>query len=137
MNFTWKRALLFAVLFLSFVVLPVGLASTGMMEYYQARIDQNPDTPFHQWLQMAMADVCYRTMRPEMAAGYYRRFWERYPKYERRPVAYLRYALALADSGRNADAVAAFQKYMDDYPDREDRKVAAAGIERIRFVDAR
>jgi tetratricopeptide (TPR) repeat protein len=134
MKFTWKKVLLVSILFLAFVVLPIGLLSTGMMEHYQERIDRNPDTDFNKWLQMATADACSKTMRPEMAADYYRRFWERYPKDERRPVAYLHYAVALADSGRNADAIAAFQKYMDDYPEREDRKVAVAGIERIRFV---
>jgi len=134
MKFSWKKFLILLACFIGFIILPVLLCCNSMMDVYQRRIDRQPDTPFNKWLQLASADVCFNTMRPELAADHYRRFWERYKDDERRPYAWLRYAKSLADSGRNADAVAAFQKYLDDYPDREDKKEAAAGIERIKFV---
>lgn len=131
---TWKRLLLIMSFFLLLVVLPVSLLSNGMMEHCQSTIDREPNTPFNRWLQLATADACYRTFRPGMAADYYRRFWERYPTDERRPYAWLRYAQSLEDSARSADAISAYQKYINDYPDREDKNQAAAGIERIKFV---
>jgi tetratricopeptide (TPR) repeat protein len=133
-SFTWKKLLILTGLFLAVVVLPVALLSNGMMEACQKRIDRDPHSPFNQWLQLAIADACSRTFRPEMAADYYRRFWDRYPNDERRPYAWLRYARSLEDSARSADAISAYQKYLNDYPDREDKKEAVAGIERIHFV---
>jgi outer membrane protein assembly factor BamD (BamD/ComL family) len=137
MEFTWKKALIGSALFLVVVVLPVLLISSAMMSCYQARIDRNPQSDFNKWLQMAEGDVCLSTMRPEMAAEAYRRFRDNYPRDERRPRAELRYAFALEESHRNADAVAEYERYLDHYPDRDDKKEALAGIDRIRFGRSR
>jgi len=130
----WKKAALFAAIVLGAIVLPVVLLSTASMERYQQRIDRDPQTPFNRWLQMATADLCLRTFRPGLAAEYYRKFWERYPTDLRRPIAWLGYARSLEECDRSADALSAYQKYLSDYPDREDRREAAAGIERIKFI---
>ena len=134
MEFTWKKILFIIALFMAFIVLPIFLCSNGMMEYYQTRIDREPNTNFNKWLQMASADVCYKTMRPELAADYYRKFRDRYLTDERRPYAYLHYAMSLEDCNRNADAIAEYQRYTEDYPDREDKQDALKGIDRIKYV---
>jgi len=137
MTFTWKKVLALSGSFLVFIVLPVILGSSSMMSCYQARIDRNPGSDFNKWLQMASGDVCYGTLRPEMAADSYRRFRDNYPKDERRPKAALRYAQSLEECHRNADAVAEYQRYLDQYPDREDKQEALAGIDRIRYGKSR
>src|ERR1043166_10087164 len=85
MDFTWKKLLLILGIFMGIILLPVFLLSSMMMQYYQTKIDKDPDTNFHKWLQMATADACYKTMRPELAAEYYRKFRDRYLTDERRP----------------------------------------------------
>lgn len=137
MTFTWKKVVAISSAFVFLLVLPVLLCSSSMMSVYQGRIDRNPQSEFNKWLQLASGDVCLGTMRPEMAAESYRRFRDNYPKDERRPKAALRYALALEECHRNADAVAEYQRYLDQYPDREDKKEALAGIDRIKFGKSR
>jgi tetratricopeptide (TPR) repeat protein len=134
MEFTWKKLLVICGIFVGLIVLPVWLCSNPMMESYQKRIDRNPNTNFSKWLQMASADVCYKTMRPEMAVDYYRRFYERYKEDPRRPKALLYYAKSLDECNRNADAIKAFEEYIRLYPDREDKKEAVAGIDRIKYM---
>lgn len=136
MPFPWKKVLIVGLIFMGLIVLPVFLCSNAMMGYYQNRIDRNPDTGHSKWLQLASADVCFRTYRPEMAAEYYRKFRDRYKEDVRRPRAFLRYAQALERSSRNADAVAEYRRYLEEYPEREDKQEAAAGIERIQYVNA-
>jgi len=124
-----KISLLIAVPLLVFI--PVLLLSTPMMDWYQKRIDRNPDAESSRWLQMTSADWLSRTWRPEMAATGYRRFYERYTRDIRRSDALLRYAQALEDCGRNADAIDQYKKYVIEYPDLDGRKEAEIGINRI------
>ena len=127
-----RRALIVALAALTLLVLtPVFLLSTPMMTWYQRRIDQDPDTERSKWLQLASADWCSRTWRPEMAATGYRRFYERYRQDVRRPMALLRYAQSLEDAGRSADARDIYRKYLTEYPDLEGRHDAQIGINRI------
>lgn len=137
MKFTWKKALVGTSIFVVLVVLPVILISSSMMSCYQARIDRNPQSDFNTWLQMAVGDVCLSTMRPEMAADAFRRYRDNYPRDERRPKAELKYAMALEDCHRNADADEQYHWYLDHYPEREDTKEALAGIDRIRWGHSR
>jgi hypothetical protein len=113
------------------LVLPTVLLSSPMMDYYQRRIDGDPQSGTSRWLQMTSADWCSRTWRPEMAATGYRRFYERYPGDIRRAHALLRYAQSLEDAGRNADAKDIYSKYVTEYPDLEDAQEARIGINRI------
>jgi len=113
------------------LVVPTVLLSSPMMDYYQKRIDQNPQAESSRWLQMTSADWCSRTWRPEMAATGYRRFYERYPGDIRRSHALLRYAQSLEDAGRTADAKDMYSKYVTEYPDLEDAQDARIGINRI------
>ena len=113
------------------LVLPTVLLSSPMMDYYQRRIDRDPEAESSRWLQMTSADWCARTWRPEMAATGYRRFYERYPGDIRRAHALLRYAQSLEDAGRNADAKDIYSKYVTEYPDLEDAQEARIGINRI------
>jgi tetratricopeptide (TPR) repeat protein len=134
MEFTWKKLLLVLGSFIGLIVVPVFLCSSSMMERYQEKIDKEPNTKFHKWLGLATADVCYQTLRPEMAADYYRKFRDTYKDDERRPYACLRYARSLEDCSRNADAIAEYQRYIEEYPERGDTKEALSGIDRIRYV---
>jgi tetratricopeptide (TPR) repeat protein len=134
MEWTMKKIIITTSIFVGLIVLPFILCSNGMMDYYQKRIDRDPNTGFSKWLQIKSADVCYTTMRPERAVDYYRRFLERYPTDERRPHAKLRLGLSLEGAGRNADAIRVFEEYMTEYPDREDRQDAANSIDRIKYV---
>jgi TolA-binding protein len=82
-----------------------------------------------------MADICFSTFRPEMAAGSYRLFYERHPQDKRRPIALLRYAQSLEESGRTADAIDIYQKFVIEYPELEEKKEAEQGINRIRLCN--
>jgi hypothetical protein len=113
------------------LVIPTVLLSSPMMDYYQRRIDGDPQSGTSRWLQLTSADWCSRTWRPEMAATGYRRFYERYPGDIRRAHALLRYAQSLEDAGRNADAKDIYSKYVTEYPDLEDAQEARIGINRI------
>ena len=109
----------------------VTLLSSPMMDYYQRRIDRNPDTDHSRWLQLTTADWCSRTWRPEMAATGYRRFYERYTRDLRRAHALMRYAQSLEDAGRTADAIDTYRKYIVEYSDVEGADEARIGINRI------
>ena len=113
------------------LVVPTVLLSSPMMDYYQRRIDADPQSGTSRWLQMSTADWCSRTWRPEMAATGYRCFYERYPGDIRRAHALLRYAQSLEDAGRTADAKDIYSKYVTEYPDLEDAQEARIGINRI------
>ena len=127
-----RRALTVAIAALTLLgLVPVFLLSTPMMTWYQRRIDRDPDTERSKWLQLASADWCSRTWRPEMAATGYRRFYERYRQDVRRPLALLRYAQSLEDAGRTADAVDVYKKYLLEYSDVEGQQEAHLGINRI------
>jgi hypothetical protein len=113
------------------ILIPATLLSTPLMDWYQRRIDRDPDVESSRWLQLTSADWLSRTWRPEMAATGYRRFYERYTRDIRRPHALLRYAQSLEDCGRSADAIDQYRKYLIEYPDQDGRKDAEIGINRI------
>ncbi|HYE98127.1 MAG TPA: tetratricopeptide repeat protein [Planctomycetota bacterium] len=114
------------------------LVSGPLMTRYQARIDANPGTGFNRWLQLATADVCRKTWRPEMAAERYRRFMRLYPQDSARPYALLQLARSQEAANRCSDAIRTYQQYIDEYPHRE-AEVAEArtGIERVRALSGR
>src|SRR5262245_52047522 len=103
-KWTWKKTVAGVGVALTLLVgLSFFLVSNPMMDYYQRRIDRSPDDDSSRWLQIASADVCYATWRPERAADFYRRFLDRYREDLRRPYAFLRFALSMEECGRNAD----------------------------------
>ena len=126
-----KLALTFCIVFPIAIVLPTVLLSSQMMDFYQRRIDRDPEAESSRWLQMTSADWCSRTWRPEMAATKYRCFYERYKGDVRRPHALLRYAQCLEEAGRNADAMDIYRQYVTEYPDLEGAQEARIGINRI------
>jgi outer membrane protein assembly factor BamD (BamD/ComL family) len=134
MEWGWKKILTTMGVFVFIIVMPVVLCSNGCMDYYQKRIDRDPNTDFSKWLQIKSADTCYTTMRPERAVDYYRRFLERYPTDERRPHAKFRMAAALEDAGRNADAIRAYEEFGTEYPTHADKVEADKAIDRIKYI---
>jgi TolA-binding protein len=113
------------------ILLIAFLLSTPMMTWYQKCIDRNPGSDFSRDLQMTTADLCLMTWRPEEAAPRYRFYYERYTKDLRRAHALLRYAMALEDAGRNADARDIYLKYLAEYSDHEEKAEAEIGLNRI------
>ncbi len=134
MELTWKRIILAAAFFVSLIALPLILISNPMMDFYQARIDSNPNSGFSKWLQLKMAGVCYKTMRPERAATYYYNFLERYPDEANRPWVLLRYGYSLEDAGRSAEALQVYEQIIQDYPDTDEAKDATSGTHRVRYL---
>jgi TolA-binding protein len=134
MNLTWKKIALIDGFFVSLVALPLILLSNPMMDYYQKRIDRNPNSNFSKWLQLNMAHMCYKTMRPERSAVYYYNYLERYKDDVQRPRVMLRYGLSLEEANRTAEALQVYQQVIDDYPHGEEAKDAAQGMDRIRYV---
>ena len=127
-----KRKLLLGVAFgvAALILLAAFLLSTPMMAWVQGRIDRDPASTFSRDLQMTTADLCLATWRPEEAATRYRLYYERYTKDIRRPHALLRYAIALEDAGRTADAKEIYRKYLAEYPDHEEKAEAEIGLNR-------
>jgi outer membrane protein assembly factor BamD (BamD/ComL family) len=134
MEWTWKKILTTLGVFIGVFVLPFYLCSNGMMDYYQKRIDRDPNTNFSKWLQIKSADVCYATMRPERSVDYYRRFLERYPNDERRPYAKLRLGLSLEGASRDQDAIRVFEEFLTEYPNHPDKEEANKSVDRIKYV---
>jgi hypothetical protein len=126
-----KLLIVLCIVFPLVLVVPTVLLSSPMMDYYQRRIDAEPQSGSSRWLQMTSANWCSRTWRPEMAATGYRRYYERYPGDIHRAHALLRYAQSLEDAGRNADAKDIYKKYVTEYPDLEGAHEAKIGINRI------
>jgi len=129
-----KRKLLLAaaIALASLLVLTVFLLSSPVLAWTQKRIDRDPSSDFSRELQMLTADVCLMTWRPEDAATRYRLYYERYTKDLRRAHALLRYAVALEDAGRTADALDIYAKYLAEYPDHEEKAEAEIGVNRIK-----
>jgi len=129
----FKRKLLLAVAIglSSLLLLAAWLLSTPMMDWYQDRIDGNPESGFYRDLEMTTADACLATWRPELAATRYRLYYERYRTDIRRAHALLAYAQALEDAGRNADAIDIYRKYLAEYPDHDEKGEAEIGVNRI------
>jgi tetratricopeptide (TPR) repeat protein len=126
-----KLALTAAVSAPVLLLLVMLLLSSPMMDWYQKRIDREPQSDLHRSLQMLTADVCLATWRPEMAAARYRFYYERYKADLQRAHALLCYAQALEDAGRNADAIDIYRKYLIEYPDHEEKAEAEIGMNRI------
>jgi TolA-binding protein len=133
MDLTWKKIALIAGFFVSLVALPLILLSNPMMDFYQGKIDKNPNSGFSKWLQLNMGNICYKTMRPERAAIYYYNYLERYKDDVQRPWVMLRYGMSLEEANRNAEALQVYQQVVNDYPDREEAKDAIQGQNRIRY----
>ena len=137
MEMTWKKIVLIAGFFVSLIAVPLILISNPMMDVYQGRIDKNPNSGFSQWLQITMANVCYKTMRPERSAVYYYKFLINYKDDARRPWVMLRYGYSLEDANRNAEAIEVYQQVYNEYPEREEGKDALASINRVRYMRKR
>ena len=119
------------------VILALVLLSNGMMGVYQRRIDAAPASGFHSWLQLATADACRATWRPDMAAERYRKFIQHYPEDTRRRPALLHFAGSLEEADKTADAIAVYLRFTIDYPDGEDSRQARDSVDRLRHLNSR
>ncbi len=132
----FPKAVLWIGLALFLLIAPLVLLSNGMMGVYQDCFDAKPGSRFRRWLQLASADACRSTWRPEMAADRYRAFVDACPEDERRREALFRFAVALEESEKTADALAVYQRYAREYPDHPDARAARAAVDRLRHMKA-
>lgn len=138
MDWDWRKHGTLLGIGVLILLSPLFFISSNMMEIYQERIDKNPGTDFNKWLQLESADVCFHTLRPEMAAARYRRFLELYPDDEQRRYALFWFANALEDAEKVADALEVYKQFTEEYPGQgEDTKAAWGGIDRLRYMKPR
>lgn len=137
MDWNWRKHGVILGIVIIILLSPIFLISSNMMDIYQERIDENPKTDFHRWLQMKSADICAKTLRPGMAAERYRKFMEHYPDDPRRAYALFQFANALEDDEKTADALAIYAQYIEEYPDGPDVQAAHGGIDRLRYMKPR
>ncbi|GEM_PF-3023967 len=134
---SWKKTLFAIALFIALLATPMVLASNPLMDYYQERIDRNPKTSFHRWLQLRVGGVCYKTLRPERSADAYRKFMTNFPQDPEFDFAWMRYAQSLEDANRNAEADEQYVLMMEAWEDRperaEEREEARRGMLRVRY----
>ncbi len=128
-----KKGLLGAALALiPLGALAVFLVSNPMIDVYLGRADRDPDSEASRATLLRVGDLCSATGRPERAAAAYRRFYDRCPGDARRPAALFRLAAALEESGRVAEAADLYEKFLLEYPLREELEEARRGLNRLR-----
>lgn len=132
-SLTWKKIMLLTLLFTLLLLLPIFLMTDRMMVLYQERIDADPTSDFSQWLQLAVGDVCFRTMRPEKAAEAYYKYLERYPEDERRDIILFNYARSLEDADRIEEARDTYEQFLAEYPEHEKTTEVNEGLRRLKF----
>lgn len=133
----WKKLFLIVGLFILVLGTPVFLASNPMMDVYQGWIDEDPKSSFHKWLCLRSGDLCYRTLRPERSADFYKRFLDNNPDDERVPRVWLRYAMSLETCNKNQAATEQYELILDKYGDEgrfsEIADEARRGVLRTRY----
>lgn len=128
-----KKGLLVSLL----ALLPLGalgvfLASNPMIDVYLARADRDPGSDASKSALLRVGALCSATGRPERAALAYRRFYDRSPGDARRPVALYELASALEEAGRTAEAADLYEKFILEYPLRQELEDARRGLNRLR-----
>ena len=137
MEWSWKKySVAIGIVFL-IILTPFFLISSTMMEIYIDRVRENPKTEFNNWLLLKSANICFHTIRPEMAAERYRLFLELYPEDEQRRFALYQFASSLEDSNKTADALAVYTQFAEEYPDGDDTKNAWGAMDRLRYMKPR
>lgn len=127
-----KGLLVAALALIPLGALAVFLGSNPMIDVYIARADRDPESEASKASLLRIADLCSATGRPERAAVAYRRFYDRCPGDARRPVSLFQLAAALEESGRTAEAADLYEKFILEYPLREELEEARRGLNRLR-----
>jgi tetratricopeptide (TPR) repeat protein len=132
---TWKKYLIAAIIFVIILATPLVMMSNPMMDVWQTKVDGNP--PENKWLQMAIANVCYKTWRPERAADAYLKYMQYYPDDPQYPYAWIRYAQSLEECHQNRLAEENYQLFLDTYLERSEFNEyldeAHRGLKRVRY----
>lgn len=134
MEFTWKKILLVCGFFIVLIVGPLWVLSSPMIESYVKRFDREPEKEESKKYLLKCADICYSTMREDMAAKYYQKFYDRYTEDYRRPYALYWLAMSLDKLNKNKDAIDTFHKYINEYPDGQYTKDATDGVHRVKYT---
>jgi tetratricopeptide (TPR) repeat protein len=137
MEWSWKKYSIWIGLVVIILLMPFFLISSSMMDIYLERVNENPQTEFNNWLLLKSANICFDTLRPEMAAERYRRFMELYPEDPQRRHALFYFASALEDAQKTADALAVYLQFAEEYPDGDDTKRAYGAVDRLRYMKPR
>ncbi|HEX7899384.1 MAG TPA: tetratricopeptide repeat protein [Planctomycetota bacterium] len=137
MDWSWRKYGIWIGLVLIILLMPFFLISSTMMEIYLERVNENPKTEFNNWLLLKSANICFHTLRPEMAAERYRRYLELYPDDENRRLALFYFASSLEDSEKTADALAVYLQFTEEYPSGVDTTAAWGAVDRLRYMKPR
>lgn len=130
---TWKKLALGLGIFMLVLGLPFFLMSNCMLDYYQGKIEADPNSDFSKWLQLKVGGISYHTMRSERAVKAYETYIERYKEDEQRPFAMLRWGRSLEDCNRFNEAIEAYEIFLAEYPTHELAEAAEKGIKRIKY----
>src|SRR5262245_66365403 len=79
-----KKVVLYILLPATLIFGPFFALSSTAMGCYQSSIDKNPNSESAKNWQIRLADICMRTLRPELAGEMYGKFCDRYPDDPRR-----------------------------------------------------
>jgi len=137
MEFTWKKILAICIACVVLILGPVFiLFSNTVPDYCQARIDKNPTDPNSKWLQMKIAELCFKTWRYEKAEKAYYTYYERYVEDPEREYALYRWCLCREETQSSRDAIKAFEWFLEQYPEGKHSQDAKDGIVRIKYHKA-
>ncbi len=115
-------------------ITPIVLLSSCMMNCYQRKIDEDPNTDSSRDWQFKLAKTCGYTLRPELAAEMYGKFIDRYKKEERRPEAMWRRAQCLFESEKREESKDQYRILIYEYP-KHDYSGQADDLLRKQFND--
>ena len=137
MDLTWRKIAIVCAGFMSIFLIPLGLCSEMMLDFYFERAAVEANSEFTKTVLRKASWMAFRTLRYEKAAEGYRRYLEMYPEDEDRPQLLLQYGLALEESARFKYAVEIYEEIIDSYPDTPEREESKVAIDRIRYVRRR
>jgi len=110
-----KKVILYVVLPASLIFGPLIAISSPSVGCYQKQIDKNPNSESSKKWQIRLADLCLKTMRPDMAAEMYGKFAARYVDDPRRPDALWYQAIAYQRNEQKAEAIATLVKLFKEH----------------------
>lgn len=135
----WKKILVFGCIPVVLVATPLILCSNPMIDYFQERIDKNPQTGFNEWLQFTICWVCMNTMRYDRAERGYQHYLANFEhdapgQEENYPFAFFQYAYAMESTEKWAEAREQYEAFMDAYPNHDLYDDAKKAIRRIKYT---
>jgi len=114
-----KKVILYIVLPATIIFGPFIALSSPSMGCYQAQIDKNPNSQSAKDWQLTLADICLKTMRPEMAAEMYGKYVDRHPQDPKRAEALWLKAYAHEKAEDKHSTIKTLVKLFNEHGDTE------------------